>query len=123
MHRPPHSLAILTLDEVKLIDLFAQDTFFRHFDMYKFSLTVKDEMQLKQDVFFTHNDSQMTGLADGKETKYNEINELNEYFSVEEQQKIKEEQEYLLHGPGKIERILNEEMERLQKDMEAKIDK
>lgn len=85
MHRPPHSLAILTLDEVKLIDLFAQDTFFRHFDMYKFSLTVKDEMQLKQDVFFTHNDSQMTGLGDGKETKYNEINELNEYFSVEEQ--------------------------------------
>jgi len=54
VHRPPHSLAILTLEEVKLIDLFAQDTFFRHFDMYKFSLTVKDEMQLKQDIFFTH---------------------------------------------------------------------
>lgn len=39
VHRPPHSLAILTLEEVKKIDLYAQDTFFRHFDMYKFSLT------------------------------------------------------------------------------------
>ena len=63
----------------------------------------------------------MNGLVDGKTIKYNEVNELNEYFSVEEQQKIREDQEDLLHGPGKIERILNEEMERLQKDMETRI--
>ena len=31
------------------------------------------------------------------------------------------EHEYNLNGPGKIERILNEEMERLQKHMEVKI--
>ena len=84
VHRPPHALAILTLDEVKIIDLYAQDSFFRHFDMYKFSLTVKDEMQLKQDIFFTHKDPQMAGLGDGKDIKYTEIVELGEYFSEEE---------------------------------------
>ena len=82
---------------------------------------MKDEMQLKQDIFFTHNDPQMAGLGDGKDIKYTEIVELGEYFSEEEQRRIKEEQEYLLHGPGKIERILNEEMERLTKAMEDKI--
>jgi len=63
----------------------------------------------------------MPGLADGKDIKYTEISALGEYFSEEEQRKIKEEQDYLLHGPGKIERILNEEMERLTSAMEEKI--
>ena len=40
--RPPHSLAIFSLSDVKKIDLFALDTFYRHFDMYKYALTVKD---------------------------------------------------------------------------------
>lgn len=44
--RPPHSLAIFSLSDVKKIDLFALDTFYRHFDMYKYALTVKDMMHL-----------------------------------------------------------------------------
>ena len=34
VHRPPHSLAILTLEDVKKIDIYAQSTFFKHFEMY-----------------------------------------------------------------------------------------
>ena len=40
IHRPPHCLAIFNLDDVKAIDLFALDTFYRHYDMYKYALTV-----------------------------------------------------------------------------------
>ena len=50
VHRPPHSLAFLTMEEVKKIDLFVQDSFFRHFDMYKFILTVKDELNFTQEL-------------------------------------------------------------------------
>ena len=53
--------------------------------------------------------------------KHAEIDELKEFFSTEEEEAMRREQEYLLHGPGKIERIINEEMERLQQHMETKI--
>ena len=44
--RPPHSLAIFSLSDVKKIDLFALDTFYRHYDMYKYALTVKEQLHL-----------------------------------------------------------------------------
>jgi len=47
IQRPPVSLAIFNLADVKAIDLFVQDTFFKHFDMYFYALTVKDVLQLK----------------------------------------------------------------------------
>ena len=42
VYRPPHSLAIFTLEDIKKIDLYAQDTFFSQFDLYKFSLTFRE---------------------------------------------------------------------------------
>lgn len=121
VHRPPHSLSILNLEEVKKIDLHTQDTFFRHFDMYKFTLTVKDQCFLKTDQFFSHAEPVLPKISEGSTIKHSEIKEFKEYFSNDEREAMKREEEYLLHGPGKIERILNEELERLQKDMESKI--
>ena len=46
--RPPHSLAIFSLVDIKKIDLFALDTLYRHFDMYTYALTVKDLLHLTQ---------------------------------------------------------------------------
>ena len=46
VHRPPHSLALLNMEEVRKVDLFVQDSFFRHFDMYKYALVFKDELAL-----------------------------------------------------------------------------
>ena len=114
VHRPPHSLAFLTLEEVKKVDLFAQDTFFLHFDMYKFSLTYKDELALQTDDYFSlPSEVKHLKIQEGTAVKSSEINQLSEYFSAEEQEAIRKEQEYNLHGPGKISRILNDEMERL----------
>jgi hypothetical protein len=39
VQRPPHSLAIFTLDDVKVINDHVQDTFFRFYSMYLYSLT------------------------------------------------------------------------------------
>lgn len=57
IHRPPHSLSVLTLEDVKKIDLFVQDTFFRHFDMYKYCLTNKEELTLVNTKLFNHEES------------------------------------------------------------------
>ena len=50
-----------------------------------------------------------------------EIPDLKEYFSAAEHQAMKEEEEYMTNGAGKIEAILNAEMERLQGYMEERI--
>ena len=44
-----------------------------------------------------------------------------EYLSADELEALRAEQEYMTHGPGKIEAIINSEMERLQTYMESKI--
>ena len=40
-------MAIFNLADVKSIDEFVLDTFYRHYDMYKYALTVKDMLHLK----------------------------------------------------------------------------
>ena len=92
VHRPPHSLAFLTLEDVKSIDLFVQDSFFRHFDMYKFVLTVKDELVLAQQDFFTQKALPQTStVAEGSKINFQEVKELQEFFSPEEQEAIQKE--------------------------------
>ena len=46
VYRPPHSMAILNLEDVKKINLYALDSFYRHYDMYKFAMTNKEELKL-----------------------------------------------------------------------------
>ena len=121
VHRPPHSLSVLTLEDVKKIDIFAQSSFFKHFEMYQFILTVKDELRLEIDDFYAQRAPPLVKISEGQPIKFQEIDELTQYFSTEEQEALRKEQEYMMHGPGKIERILNEEMGRLSKHMETKI--
>ena len=42
---------------------------------------------------------------------------------MEEAEAMRKEEEYLMHGPGKIERILNEEMERMKAKMDEIMNK
>ena len=46
--------------------------------------------------------------------KFSEVKELKEYFSSEEQEAIRKEIEYLNSAPGRAQRLLDDEMERIQ---------
>ena len=65
VQRPPHSLAIFNLDDVKKIQTFALNTFYRHYDMYLYALTVKDMLILKTEPMFTHVDQKPCELKQG----------------------------------------------------------
>lgn len=54
VQRPPHSLAIFNLDDVKKINDFVLDNFYRHYSMYKYALTVQDNLVLKTEQMFNH---------------------------------------------------------------------
>lgn len=112
IQRPPHSLAIFSLADVKLISEFALDTFFRHFDMYKYALTERDMLLL-----------QTTGIIEDKVPGEEDAGTVGEgEVDGEEGEGEKELAiEDMANGPAKIEAILNQEMASLMAKMEEKI--
>lgn len=52
-----------------------------------------------------------------------EIEDLQDFFSESELERIERENEYMLRGPGRIERIMREEMDKLTAYMEERIKK
>ena len=76
VQRPPHSLAIFNLDDVKKIDAFVLDSFYRHYEMYKYALTVQDNLVLKTNELYSHSDPKNTDLAEGKLIPAREIEDL-----------------------------------------------
>ena len=74
IQRPPHSLAVFNLQDVKDIDLYVLDTFYRHYDMYKYALTVKDQLQLKsRTVMQVRIEPKASDLKGAKEVKVTDL--------------------------------------------------
>lgn len=119
--RPPHSLAIFSLTDVKKIDLFALDTFYRHFDMYKYALTVKDMLHLTTGEMMVVPQPAFAELNDAGTAEVAELDELQDYMSQQEKAVIAKQRDYMLNGPGKVEAILNKEMGSLYSRMEENI--
>ncbi len=119
--RPPHSLAIFSLTDVKKIDLFALDTFYRHFDMYKYALTVKDMLHLTTEKMMEVPKPAFCELNDASTIEVTQLDELQEYMSQNERDVIARQREYMENGPGKVESILNAEMGKLYERMDEQI--
>ncbi len=89
IQRPPHSLAFFSLNDVKKIDLFVQDTYFKHFSMYQYTLTVKDQLELKTKTTFEPNEPAVIDLLNSAvEVPAREIDEIYQYLSQTEQQEF-----------------------------------
>ena len=107
--------------DVKKIDLFALDTFYRHFDMYKYALTVKDMLHLTTGQMMVVPQPVFADLGEANVTEVAELDELQEYMSTQEKTVIARQRDYMEHGPGKVEAILNREMGSLYARMEEQI--
>jgi len=123
VQRPPHSLAIFNLDDVKNIEEFMQKTFFRHFEMFKYALTIRDMLVLTTEPIFTQKDSELKSILEGKEVHPREMEDLRQFLSTSEEEAIQREIDYYTKGLGKLESILNEEMGKLQTHLEDRIKK
>ena len=116
--RPPHSLAIFSLSDVKKIDLFVLDTFYRHFDMYSYALTVKDMLHLSTGQMMEPPKLEFAELNEATAVEVTNLDELQEYMSENERDAIARQRDYMENGPGRIEAILNDEMGRLYNRMD-----
>ena len=124
IQRPPVSLAIFRLQDVKAIDLAFQDTFFRHYSMYFYAMTVKSVLKLQTEPFFEKTaPAQVATLNEATAVHARDVEEIYEYLTEAERAEFERQKEYMSHGPGRLEAILNGEMEKLYSKMQAQIAK
>jgi hypothetical protein len=122
VQRPPHSLAIFNLEDLNVINEHVNDTFFRFYKMYLYSLT-KDQLITLKTVKQTNlEEPHLPKLSEGKIIPPREVDiSLQMFLSEAEKEQIEKENEYMTNGPGRIERIMREEMDKLATVMEEKI--
>ena len=84
---------------------------------------MKDMLVLATEKVFTLEEPNLERLEAGKQIAAREIQDLSQFFSAEELERIEKENEYMLRGPGRIERIMREETEKLAMYMEERIRK
>ena len=73
MQRPPHSLAIFNLDDVNSINDYVQDSFFRFYNMYLYSLTKDQLITLRTEKQSDLEEPSLGSLATGKQIPPREV--------------------------------------------------
>ena len=122
VQRPPHSLAIFDLEDVKAINSHVQDTFYRFYGMYLYSLTKDQLILLRTEAQSQLEEPSQAKLGDGKVIAPREVEgDLKQFLSEGELAQIEKENEYMLRGPARIEKIMRTEMDKLGTHMEEKI--
>ena len=115
-------MAIFNLDDVNAINDYVQDSFFRFYNMYLYSLTKDQLITLRTERQSDLEEPALASLATGKQIAPREVEgDLRQFLSEAELAQIEKENEYMTRGPGRIERIMREEMEKLAAHMEDKI--
>ena len=122
VQRPPHSLAIFNTDDVKAINEHVQDTLYRFYNMYLYALTKDQLIILSTEKQLEYDLPELAQLADGKPIAPREVEgDIRQFLSQDELVQLEKENEYMLRGPGRVERIMREEMDKLAAHMEDKI--
>lgn len=91
--------------------------------MYLHALTSRELAVLRTERQFEVDEPKMLKLETGKLIPAREIDDLKQFFSATELEQIEKENEYMLRGPGRIERIMQEELDKLASHMEERIKK
>ena len=84
IQRPPHSLFVFNLNEVKAMTDYVQNTFLKFYLMYQYAIIPKLELELFHDKMFYWEAPKVQDIEDGAAVKPTEIPDLREYFSKEE---------------------------------------
>ncbi len=90
--------------------------------MYLYSLTKDQLIILSTEKQSDLEEPALGKLGDGKVIAAREVEkDIKQFLSEAERAQIEKENEYMLRGPGRIERIMREEMDKMAAFMEEKI--
>lgn len=90
--------------------------------MYLYALTKDQLIVLSTEAQLELDEPQQVPLGEGKLIAAREVEaDVAQFLSAEEKAQLDRENEYMLRGPGRIERIMREEMDKLTAHMEDRI--
>ena len=105
-----------------MINEHVTDTFFRFYGMYVYALTKDQLITLRTQKQSDLEEPQLARLADGKVIPAREVErDVKQFLSEAEIAQIDKENEYMLRGPGRIEKIMRDEMDKMAAFMDEKI--
>mmetsp|Transcript_3936 Transcript_3936/g.4565 ORF Transcript_3936/g.4565 Transcript_3936/m.4565 type:complete len:228 (-) Transcript_3936:32-715(-) len=88
IQRPPHSLFVFNLNEVKAITDYVQGSFLKFYAMYQYAIIPKLELELQHDQMFYAEAPGVQDVEDGQQVKPKEIPDLMEYLNEEDLQRM-----------------------------------
>ena len=91
--------------------------------MYRYTFTVKEDLKLITTKIFQRKEPELASLSHSAEIPARDIDVIYQYLTEEEKEEFDRQKEYMLNGPGRVEAILNTEMEKLFSNMTAMIQK
>ena len=80
-------------------------------------------LSLKTNPILAPEEPAMAELEGAVEIPARDIDVIYQYLTEKERAEFERQKEYMLHGPGRIETILNKEMEKLYANMQSQIAK
>lgn len=105
-----------------MINEHVQDSFYRFYGMYLYALTKEQLIILSTEKQIELEEPPQSKLTEGRLIAPREIeDDIKQFLSEAELAQIDKENEYMLRGPGRVERIMREEMEKLSTHMDEKI--
>ncbi|EAS01879.1 hypothetical protein TTHERM_00785860 (macronuclear) [Tetrahymena thermophila SB210] len=144
LFRPPVSILVFDLDEIKKINNFMLHNFYRHYEMYLFANTPFVNLEIRTFDMFKSKFPYTDFLSDGQVIPRTEIPMLQEYLIDKETGLTPEQLEEIMKGDSihmvppkkreewmrlkrererqqKIDKAIQKETERLNKEMEEKM--
>eukprot|EP00825_Cyclidium_porcatum_P039169 TRINITY_DN4690_c0_g1_i4.p1 TRINITY_DN4690_c0_g1~~TRINITY_DN4690_c0_g1_i4.p1 ORF type:complete len:194 (+),score=43.94 TRINITY_DN4690_c0_g1_i4:387-968(+) len=144
LFRPPHSICIFNLDDLKIFAAHMINTFYNHYQLYFFSFTPKYNVEIRTFEMFKSRFPFVDNLKEASQIKRGDVKLLQEYLIDKETGMTPEQLEVLMQGDNiediplkkrqewlklkeerekkrKIDKIMKKELERINDYLESKI--
>lgn len=143
LYRPPYNFSVFSLENVKIITDFYFETFFRHFEMYKYAFSPKMNVEIRTGKLFDFGipvTAPLKGEADPEELPLlrdyiedhetgltpKELEEIMKGDSIHQVPKSKRDEWLRLklerEKQEKFDRILQKELSKLENELKTKIE-
>ena len=101
IQRPPHSLFVFNLNQVKAMTDYVQHSFLKYYLMYQYAVIPRLELELVHEKITEYPDAPpVVELELGNQVKPKEIPDLQEYFNEDDLQRMATPKEVEAEGEG-----------------------
>mmetsp|Transcript_10155 Transcript_10155/g.10030 ORF Transcript_10155/g.10030 Transcript_10155/m.10030 type:complete len:129 (+) Transcript_10155:294-680(+) len=88
IQRPPHSLFVFNLNQVKAITDYVQQSFLKYYAMYQYAIIPKLELKMSHEQLFYYNPPEVQEVEEGEQVRPKDVPDLREYLNEEDLERM-----------------------------------